>query len=122
MDELHAFTNVLEKELPEFKVEAELTEQEKKRINFFHTIIQFSNYTERMMLSKNFKQVKKCLQIAEQIYKKGDEMIKVSFEHIFIPRLHLELHDQAHNTARTMLPFCLMRTYLLLYNHKYELT
>lgn len=122
MDELHTLMNVLERELPEFKEEAELTDTEKKRINFFHTIIQFSSYTERMMLADNFKQVQKCLQIAESIYKKGDEMIKVAFEHIFIPRLHLELHDQVHSKARTMLPFCLMRTYLLLYNHKYELT
>lgn len=121
MDELHTLTDVLDKELPELKEEAELTESEKRKINFFHTIIQFSSYTERMMLANNFKQVYKCLQIAERIYKKGDEMVKVAFEHIYIPRLHLELHDQAHNKARTMLPFCLMRTYLLLYNHKYEL-
>lgn len=74
-----------------------------------------------MMLANNFRQVQKCLQIAERIYKKGDEMVKVAFEHIYIPCLHLELHYQPHNTVRTILPFCLMRTYLLLYNHKYQL-
>ncbi len=117
MEKFTAFTQTLENEIPDLKREVELQEEEMKRINLFHIIVCFSAYTEKMILLENLNQVKKCLMVAERLYKKGNEMVKVAFEHIYIPRLHLEVADRAHKEAKTMLPFCLMRTYMLLYQY-----
>lgn len=117
MERFTAITQTIENEIPDLKWEVTLTEDEKKRLNLFHTIINFSAYTEKMILLSNLNQVRKCLTVAEKLYKRGNEMVKVAFEHIYIPRLHLELADRVHETVRAMLPFCLMRSYLLLYQH-----
>lgn len=119
---MESFTHItqdIEKELPELKLQDELSKEEKSRVNLFHTLICFSAYTEKMILAGNLTQVKKCLTLAEKLYHRGNEMVKVAFEHIFLPRLHLEIADQAHDRVRTMLPFCLMRTYLILYQPHY---
>lgn len=118
MENFISITQTIENEIPGLRGEVTLTEDERKRINLFHTIICFSSYTEKMILSGNLSQVRKCLTVAEKVYKRGNETVKVAFEHIFIPRLHLEVPDGLHYTVRAMLPFCLMRSYLLLYQHK----
>ena len=115
MEKFTAISQAIENEIPDLKQEVSLTESERKHINLFQTILCFSAYTEKMILSGNLNQVKRCLTVAEKLYKKGDEMVKVAFEHIYIPRLHLEMADRNHITVRAMLPFCLMRIYLLLY-------
>lgn len=117
MENFISITQTIESEIPGLKEEVTLTQEERKRINLFHTIICFSAYTEKMILSGNLNQVKKCMSVAEKLYKSGNETVKVAFEHIYIPRLHLEVADRLHDTVRTMLPFCLMRSYLLLYQH-----
>ena len=115
METFSAITELIEQEIPDLKVKTEMEEQEKSRVHLFHTLINFSAYTEKMILLGDLVKLKKCLLLAESLYLKGNEMVKVAFEHIFIPRLHLEIDDRPHQMVRAMLPFYLMRTYLILY-------
>lgn len=85
MEKFTAITQTIESEIPDLKQEVNLMEDERKRINLFHTIICFSAYTEKMILSGNPESVNKYLTVAEKLYRRGNEMVKVAFEHIYIP-------------------------------------
>lgn len=115
METFHAITQLIEQEIPDLKQEPGLEAQEISTVHLFQTLVNFSAYTEKMILIGDLARVKKCFQLAENLYRKGNEMVKVAFEHIFIPRLHLEIDDRTHQMVRAMLPFCLLRTYLILY-------
>lgn len=49
-----------------------------------------------------------CLMVAEKVYRCENVSVKVAFEHIYIPRLHLELSDRLQETIWERLPFFLM--------------
>ena len=104
--------------MPERKKTNTLNKAERKKLHTYQLIVNFAAYTEKLIATGNWIKTKKCFQVAEHIYRNGNEMIKVALEHIFIPRLHLECEDRFHQQARSMLPFCLMRSYILLYHPK----
>ncbi|WP_449406409.1 hypothetical protein [Nitritalea halalkaliphila] len=55
--------------------------------------------------------------LAEKLYKKGNDALKLAIEHVYLPHLHLEPNDPMRRHVKALLPFCLLRTYILLYEH-----
>jgi hypothetical protein len=43
-----------------------------------------TDYTKRMALEHNFKEVRNCMSLVEKIYHKGDAPVKNAVENIFI--------------------------------------
>lgn len=107
----------IEKQLPEFSNEVNCRQKEKERLLILSHISLFAEFTERAILSGNMTTVKKSFELAEKLYKEGDDMIKIGLEHIFLPHLHLQQNHRMYKEAKSMLPFCLLQSYYLLYEH-----
>lgn len=106
---------MIEQELPEVKDDWELTLEEKERLTLLHVLMRFSEECQKHIWAGNFIVLKRCFATAEKIYRQGNDTIKIAFEHLFIPRLQLHLADRNHHMARQLLPYHLLRTYMMLY-------
>ena len=53
-------------------------------LNIFKTIQCLANYTREKVTQHDFKSVKKCFAIAEDVYMKGNSQVKNAIENIFV--------------------------------------
>lgn len=50
----------------------------------YDSIQVLTDYTKRMALQRNLKEVRACMSLTEKIYEKGDAIVKNAVENIFI--------------------------------------
>jgi hypothetical protein len=58
-----------------------------------------TDYTKRMALEHNFKEVKKCMPLVERIYHKGNALVKNAVENIFVFAFSLMRIRAEHSSA-----------------------
>lgn len=64
--------------------------------NVYNTVRLLSDYTSTNIVNQNFKNVKKCLAIAEKIYNKGNAAVKGAIENVYIYSFsHMLFKDEA---------------------------
>ena len=67
-------------QLPQLRKEL----QQQKKNDLYHSIQTLTDYTRRMAIEHNFGMVEKCMLLVEQLYKKGNALVKNAVENVFI--------------------------------------
>jgi hypothetical protein len=76
-------------EVPTYLVD-ELPEMEKElkafspTLNIFKSIQCLANYTKNMLIQHDLKTVKKCFEVADEVYVKGNALVKTAIENVFV--------------------------------------
>jgi hypothetical protein len=52
--------------------------------NIYQSIQVLCDYTKRMAIEHNFKMVEKCMSLVENIYEKGNTLVKNAVENVFV--------------------------------------
>ena len=68
-------------EIPEIR--EEIIEASPK-LNVFNSIQCLTNYTKSQIQKHDFRKVKKCFSLAEKIYDKGNTLVKIAIENVFV--------------------------------------
>jgi hypothetical protein len=55
-----------------------------KATTVYQSIQVLTDYTKRMAIEHNFKMVEKCMALVENIYKKGNTLVRNAVENVFI--------------------------------------
>lgn len=56
----------------------------KQQNNPFQSVQILTDYTKRMALEHDFNKVGNCMQVANELYEKGDALVRAAVENIFI--------------------------------------
>lgn len=56
----------------------------KQQNNAFQSVQILTEYTKRMALQHDLKKVENCMQLANELYHKGDALVRAAVENIFI--------------------------------------
>lgn len=55
-----------------------------KGANIYQSLGALTDYTKRMAIEHNFKMVEKCMALVENIYDKGNTLVRNAVENVFI--------------------------------------
>ena len=116
---------IQQQELPEF-IELSIPElsgqcKRAKCRNAYDIAKQMIKYTNKSIVESNVDAAKKCLILAEQLYKKGNAVIKNSIENVFVYSLtHTFFHEEIKKEKiMAILPASLYELYKkqVIYSH-----
>ncbi|MFL9483636.1 hypothetical protein ACI6Q2_12720 [Chitinophagaceae bacterium LWZ2-11] len=101
----------IESKLPETK---ESADQEKPGININKAIRRLAQLMKKKFEADDTMSVKKCLHVAETLYNKGNNTVKVSIETIFIYSLSSIMPDErnARKQLQAIIPITLFSCYV----------
>ncbi|MBC7555196.1 MAG: hypothetical protein H7257_14600 [Taibaiella sp.] len=88
--------------------------------NAYDIATQMLKYTSQKVVNSNLAAAQDCCQLAEQLYKKGNNIIRNAIENVFVYSLtHTFFHEEDKNKVNDILPASLYELYRkqLLYSH-----
>lgn len=53
-------------------------------VNIYQSIQVLTDYTKRMAIEHNFNKVKKCMNLVQSIYEKGNSLVRNAVENVFV--------------------------------------
>jgi len=82
--------------------------------NAYSVVRLILNFTKQNVIQHNVKVAKKCLQVAEKLYKKGNGVVKNAIENVFIYSFsHTFFHnDEERKEMMAMVPDSLYKVYV----------
>ena len=83
--------------------------------NLNRTMSILSLYTKQMIVAHNFRQVQKCMQLADSIYRRGNAVVKKAVENIFVfsfSFMRLSCNKVEWHIAQAKIPGSLYSVYM----------
>ena len=84
-------------------------------LTIFKTIQCLANYTKSKVKQHDFKAVKKCFTVAENIYINGNELVKNAIENVLVFSFSSLLNmgdNEDKKQLQALMPLCLHTTYV----------
>ena len=99
-------------ELPEIEQELKIFSP---TLNIFKTVQCLANYTKSKIIQHDLGAVKKCFAIAENVYVKGNELVKGAIENVFVFSFSSLLNmgsNEEKKELQSLIPLCLHTAYI----------
>lgn len=99
-------------ELPEMKEELR---KASPTLNIFKSIQCLADYTKNKVVSHDLLMVKKCFSLAEELYSRGNTIVKNAIENVVVfafSSLMYVCSEEERNKLQSMMPLCLHTAYI----------